>query len=80
MPNMTLAISEELKREMKKHSSVKWSVAVRNIIVQKLMDFAEADKLAKKGKFSMKDWKLISQKISKNAAKHAEALLSESNG
>lgn len=79
MPNLTLAISEELKREMDSHSSVKWSAAVRSIIEQKLEDFAEAEKLAKKSKFTWKDWKLISKKISKNLAKHAEALLSESN-
>jgi hypothetical protein len=79
MPNITLAISEELKNEMEKHSSVKWSSAVRNIIEQKLTDFAEAEKIAKKSKFTMKDWKLIEKKISKNLAKHAEALLNEGN-
>jgi hypothetical protein len=80
MPNITLVISEELKTEMDKHSSVKWSAAVRNIIEQKLMGFAEAEKLAKNSLFSLKDWKLLSKKISKRAAKHAEVLLSESNG
>lgn len=79
MPNITLVISEELKIEMEKHSSVKWSAAVRNIIEQKLRDFTDAEKLAKNSRFSLKDWKLISQKIAKNAGKHAEALLNESN-
>jgi hypothetical protein len=78
MPNLTLAISEELKLEMEEHSSVKWSSAVRNIIEQKLADFEESEELAKKSKFSWKDWKAIGHKISKTAAKHAEALLNES--
>ena len=79
MPNLTLVITEKLKLEMKKHSSVKWSSAVRNVIEQKLEDFAEAEKIAKKSRFSSKDWKAIGKKISKNSGKHAEALLSESN-
>ena len=72
MPNITLSISEELKKEMKKYSSVKWSSAVRNIIEQKIADFEEADSIAKKSRLNWKTWKIISAKISKNAAKHAE--------
>ena len=80
MPNLTLAISRELKTEMKRHSSVKWSSAVRNIIEQKLADFEESEKIANKSKLTMKDLKSIGDKVSKNAAKHARALLDESNG
>lgn len=79
MPNITLVITEELKKQMKKHPSIKWSSAVRNIIEQKLKGFAEADSIAKKSRFSVKDWSKISQKLSKATAKHAEALLYESN-
>jgi hypothetical protein len=79
MPNITLSISEELKREMEKHSSVKWSSAVRNVIEQKIADFEEAESIAKKSRLNWKTWKLMSAKISKNAAKHAEALLNENN-
>ena len=64
---------------MAKHPSVKWSSAVRSIIEQKLADFDEAERIAKRSKFSWKDWKLTDRKISKSAAKHAEALLNESN-
>ena len=79
MPNITLSISEELKKEMEKYSSVKWSSAVRNVIEQKIADFEEAESLAKKSRLNWKTWKLIHAKISKNAAKHAEALLNENN-
>ena len=79
MPNITLSISEELKKEMEKYSSVKWSSAVRNVIEQKIADFEEAESLAKKSRLNWKTWKLISTKISKNAAKHAEELLNENN-
>lgn len=80
MSNITLAITAELKKQMEKHSSIKWSSVIRNIIEQKLKDFAEADSIAKKSHFSVRDWNKISQKVSKIAAKHAEALLHESNG
>ncbi len=79
MTNITLAITAELKKQMEKHSSIKWSSVIRNIIEQKLKDFAEADNIARKSRFSVKDWNKINQKISKSAAKHAEALLHESN-
>lgn len=79
MPNITLVINEELKKQMEKHSSIKWSSVVRNIIEQKLKDFAEADDMARKSRFSIKDWSKISQKLSKASARHAEALLHESN-
>ncbi|MGC8537915.1 MAG: hypothetical protein ACP5MZ_02945 [Candidatus Micrarchaeia archaeon] len=80
MPNITLVISKELKMEMKRHPSVKWSSAVRNAIEQKLADFREAESIAKRSKFSLKDWKPISEKLSRDTAKHAKALLHESNG
>jgi hypothetical protein len=80
MPNITLVISRKLKMEMKRHPSVKWSSAVRNAIEQKLADFREAESIAKRSKFSLKDWKSISEKVSKNSARHAKALLNESNG
>jgi hypothetical protein len=79
MPNITLSISKELKSEMEQHSSVKWSSAVRSIIEQKIADFDESERIAKKSKFGWKDWNPIGTKISKSAAKHAEALLNESN-
>jgi hypothetical protein len=79
MPNITLSISEGLKKEMEKYSSVRWSSAVRNVIEQKITDFEEAERIAKKSRLNWKAWKPISAKISKNAAKHAEALLNESN-
>ena len=79
MPNITLSISEELKREMKKYSSVKWSSAVRNVIKQKIADFEEAEMITKKSRLNWKAWKPMGAKISKNAAKHAEALLNEGN-
>lgn len=79
MANLTLVINDELMLEMRKHRSIKWSNAVRNIIKQKLEDFEEADRIGRKSKLTIKDFAVISKRISKAAAKHAEVLLHENN-
>lgn len=79
MPNLTLVISEELKLEMERHPSIKWSSAVRNIIEQKLAEFGEVEEIARKSKLTWKHWKPIEKQIAKRAAEHAKALLNETN-
>ncbi|MBU0635422.1 hypothetical protein KKE06_00145 [Candidatus Micrarchaeota archaeon] len=79
MPNITLSISEETKRKMKKHPEVRWSNAVRVIIERKIKDFEIADTLAQKSRLTEKEVKLLSAKVNKAMAKHAKALLNESN-
>ncbi|MCL4371702.1 hypothetical protein M1373_00050 [Candidatus Marsarchaeota archaeon] len=77
MPNIIISISKELKKEMEKYSSVKWSSVVRNVIEQKIADFEEAESITNRSRLNLKILKPINAKISKNAAKHAEALLNE---
>ncbi len=79
MPNLTLSVSDETKRRMDEHPSIRWSNVVRSIIEKKLEDFEEAEKLARKGKLSMEDFKEVSRKIDSAASKHAKALLNENN-
>jgi hypothetical protein len=79
MVNLTLSIPAETKARMDRHKEIKWSRAIRNLIEQKLDDFEEAERLANKLDLSEKDLKPILDKINNNMAKHAEALLNESN-
>ena len=79
MPNMTLSVTDVMKRRMRAHPSVKWSNVVRSVIERKLDDFEEAEMLAKKSRLSMADFEAISGKIDSAAGKHARALLNESN-
>ena len=79
MVNITLSIDSELKAEMDKHPSIKWSSVVRSVIQQKLFDFVESERIAKKSKLTMKDFEGIGKRISKAAGKHAGALLNESH-
>ena len=79
MPNLTLSITEETKRRMQKHPSIKWSNAVRTLIEKKLADFEEADRLAGSGRLTMGSLKPILARVDAAAAKHAKALLNEGN-
>lgn len=65
MPNVTLAIPEELHEKMKQHSEIRWSNVVRTIISEKISDLEIVDKIAKKSKLSGKDIEELSHKIKK---------------
>lgn len=77
MPNITLSIPDEIKQKMDEHPHVKWSNVVRSVILQKLSDFEEAERLARKSKLTMADVEQIAVKVNRAMAKHAEALLNE---
>ncbi len=79
MPNITLSITEETKKKMAEHPHVKWSNVVRSIIEKKLADFEEAERLAKKSKLTMDDFRVIGKKIDSASRRHALRLLHESN-
>jgi len=79
VPNITLAITDELKDKMKEHSSIKWSNVVRSIIEKKLSDFQDAEKVGKKSKLTEKDVEELATKVNLAMKVHAEALLNESN-
>ena len=63
MPNVTLAIPEELHTKMKKHSDIRWSEVVRKSIAAKVEILDVMDKIAKKSKLTKKDVDEISHTI-----------------
>jgi hypothetical protein len=69
MPNITLAIPEELHVKMKEHSEIRWSEIVRKIIVEKINDLEIMDRLTKKSKLTQKDVDEIAEKINVSVAK-----------
>ena len=69
MPNVTLAIPEELHTQMKKHSDIRWSEVVRKSIAAKVEMLDMMDKIAKKSKLTKKDVDEISHKIKKEVFK-----------
>jgi len=65
MPNLTLAISEELHRKMKKHPEMRWSEVVRKTITERIEDLELLDKLTSKSKLTQKDVDELAHKINK---------------
>ncbi len=77
MPNMTLSFPPETKKRMEQHPHVRWSNVVRTIIEQKLDDFEEAERLAKKSRLTQKDVDELTAKVNQGMRKRAEAMLHE---
>jgi hypothetical protein len=69
MPNVTLAIPEDLHDKMKSHSEIRWSEVVRKSISEKIEDLEMMDKLTKKSKLTQKDVDAIAEKIDSSVAK-----------
>jgi len=65
MPNVTLAIPEELHAKMKEHSEIRWSEVVRKIIASKVEMLDVMDRIAKKSKLTEDDIDKFSHKIKK---------------
>jgi hypothetical protein len=63
MPNITLAIPEDLHTKMREHSEIRWSEVVRKSISQKIEDLDIMDKLTAKSKLTQKDVDTIASKI-----------------
>ncbi len=80
MPNMTLSFSMQTRQRMNAQPHIRWSAVVRSIIEQKLADFEEAERLAKKGGLTWNDVEPVVQKIRKDTRKHVRMLLHETHG
>lgn len=65
MSNMTLAIPEDLRARMKKHSEIRWSEVVRKTIIEKVEMLEAMDKITKKSKLTEEDVEEIAHKINK---------------
>ena len=69
MGNMTLSIPDEVQKEMKQFSEIKWSEVARKAIQERLETLQLAEKLAKKSKLSAKDVEDFSRRITASATK-----------
>jgi len=55
MPNITLALPEDLHRKMKAHPEVKWSEVVRRVIAQRIRDLERMDAIARRSTLAAGD-------------------------
>ena len=69
MPNITLAISDELHKKLRTHNEIRWSEVIRKILEKRLEDLETFDKVASKSKFTEKDLENIGEKIKEGIAK-----------
>ena len=69
MGNITLSLPNEVRKEMKQFSEVKWSEVARKAIVERLETLRMAEELAKKSKLTESDVEEFSKKIKSLAAK-----------
>ena len=69
MPNITLAVPEELHEKMKKHSEIRWSEVARKAISQKMEDLETMDRITAKSRLMQKDADEIAKKVNSNVAR-----------
>lgn len=69
MGTMTLSIPDEVQKEMKHFSEIKWSEVARRAFQERLETLQLAERLAKKSKLTAKDVEEFSKKITAPATK-----------
>lgn len=69
MPNMTLSVPDEIHKQMKHFTEVKWSEVARKAIIERLELLILAEKLAQKSKLTEKDVMEFSKKIKSESSK-----------
>ena len=67
MGNITLSIPDEIHKDMRNFSEVKWSEVARKAIIEKLEALRLAESLAKKSKLPEKDIKEFTRRIKREA-------------
>jgi hypothetical protein len=74
MPNITLAISEEIKQKMAMFPEINWSEVARQAIIEKTKVMGHAQALLSKSKLTEKDAILLGEqaklKVAKRHAQH----------
>jgi len=69
MGNMTLSIPDEIQKDMRLFSEVKWSEVARKAIIERIDTLKLAEKLGKKSKLTQKDVDEFSDKLKKLATR-----------
>ena len=69
MVSITLAVPEELKKEMEDHPEMNWSEIARQAIRQKLIVLNKLDRMLSKSRFTEKDALELGRKVNKAVAK-----------
>lgn len=75
MANITLSIPDEVHKEMKKHSEIRWSEIARQAIIKRIEDLKTLDMLLEKSTMKKEDVEEIGQLIKKRVwQRHKERM------
>ena len=77
MANMTLAIPDELKKQMDEMKEVNWSEVARVAFKEKIVQFDILESIAKKSKLTEKDALELGRKINKSMHERYERMRGE---
>jgi hypothetical protein len=69
MPNVTIAVTDELKKEMEKMPEVNWSGVARKAIAQRIELLKKLDKLTASSTLTEEDTILLGRKVKAGMAK-----------
>ena len=75
MVSITLAVPEELKKEMDRHPELNWSEVARQAIRDKVALMHKMDSLLAKSKLTEKDAIELGKKVNKAVAKRYKELM-----
>ena len=72
MVNITLSVSEQTYKKMKKHTELEWSDIARLAFEKKLIELELVDKLLKNSTFTERDAETIGHKIKSRIRKRLD--------
>lgn len=72
MPNVTFAVPEELYREMRSHSEVKWAEVARRALQKEVTRLHVYDRLFAKSKLTEKDAIELGREVRRSLARRSE--------
>jgi hypothetical protein len=73
MPNMTLAIPEELHKKMKRHTELKWSDIARQAFERKVNEMEFMDRMLKNSRLTEADSERIGHSINSKIRKRIDS-------
>jgi post-segregation antitoxin (ccd killing protein) len=74
MPSVSISVSDELKKRLKKNDLVNWSAVARKAFEEELSKIELMDRLTKNVKATDKDIEELSKKIKRAMAKRLDEL------
>lgn len=69
MVSITLAVSEDLKKEMERHPELNWSEVARRAFKEKIAILNKMDEILSKSKLTEKDALELGRKVNKSLAR-----------